>query len=45
MDRGRVSLVMVESPSNPLNTLVDLTYAYVDPRLREDALSGAANAR
>ncbi|MFL5235721.1 MAG: cystathionine gamma-synthase family protein, partial [Microvirga sp.] len=24
MDRGRVSLVMVESPSNPLNTLVDL---------------------
>ena len=28
-----------------LNTLVDLTYAWVDPRLREDALSGAANAR
>jgi methionine-gamma-lyase len=24
MDRGRVSLVLVESPSNPLNTLVDL---------------------
>lgn len=24
MDRGRVSLVMVETPSNPLNTLVDL---------------------
>src|SRR3954466_2205040 len=24
MDRGRVSLIMVETPSNPLNTLVDL---------------------
>lgn len=24
MDRGRVSLVLVETPSNPLNTLVDL---------------------
>ena len=24
MDRGRVSLMMVETPSNPLNTLVDL---------------------
>jgi peptide/nickel transport system permease protein len=28
-----------------LNTAVDLLYAYVDPRLREDAVTGAANAR
>jgi peptide/nickel transport system permease protein len=28
-----------------LNTVVDLLYAYVDPRLREDAVTGAANAR
>ncbi|MGL4324169.1 MAG: ABC transporter permease [Beijerinckiaceae bacterium] len=28
-----------------LNTVVDLLYAFVDPRLREDAISGAANAR
>jgi peptide/nickel transport system permease protein len=35
-----VSLIFVS-----LNTLVDLTYAFVDPRLREDAIAGAANAR
>jgi peptide/nickel transport system permease protein len=28
-----------------LNTVVDLLYAYVDPRLREDAVTGGANAR
>lgn len=28
-----------------LNTAVDLLYAYVDPRLREDAIAGGANAR
>jgi peptide/nickel transport system permease protein len=28
-----------------LNTLVDLLYAVVDPRLRDDALKGSANAR
>lgn len=38
-------LIIVSFIFVALNTLVDLTYAYVDPRLREDALSGAANAR
>jgi peptide/nickel transport system permease protein len=28
-----------------LNTVVDLLYAYVDPRLREDAITGGSNAR
>ena len=28
-----------------LNTLVDLLYAVVDPRLRQDALQGGAHAR
>lgn len=28
-----------------LNTVVDLLYAWVDPRLRDDALTGGANAR
>jgi peptide/nickel transport system permease protein len=28
-----------------LNTLVDLLYAFVDPRLRDDALSASSNAR
>jgi peptide/nickel transport system permease protein len=28
-----------------LNTVVDLAYAWVDPRLRDDALSGGADAR
>jgi peptide/nickel transport system permease protein len=28
-----------------LNTAVDLLYVYVDPRLRDDAVTGAANAR
>ncbi len=28
-----------------LNTMVDLAYAWVDPRLRDDALSGGADAR
>jgi peptide/nickel transport system permease protein len=28
-----------------LNTLVDLLYAFIDPRLREQAVSSAANAR
>ncbi len=28
-----------------LNTLVDLLYAVVDPRLRDDALTGGSNAR
>jgi peptide/nickel transport system permease protein len=28
-----------------LNTLVDLLYAVVDPRLRDDALTGSSNAR
>lgn len=35
-----VSLIFVT-----LNTIVDLLYAFVDPRLREDAISGGANAR
>jgi len=28
-----------------LNTLVDLTYALVDPRLRQTALAGGSNVR
>jgi peptide/nickel transport system permease protein len=38
-------LIVVSFIFVTLNTLVDLTYAWVDPRLREDALSGGANAR
>jgi peptide/nickel transport system permease protein len=38
-------LIVVSFIFVSLNTLVDLLYAYVDPRLREDAISGAANAR
>ena len=38
-------LIVVSFIFVSLNTLVDLTYAWVDPRLREDALSGGANAR
>jgi peptide/nickel transport system permease protein len=38
-------LIVVSFIFVSLNTLVDLLYAYVDPRLREDAVTGAANAR
>jgi peptide/nickel transport system permease protein len=38
-------LIVVSFIFVTLNTLVDLTYAWVDPRLREDALTGGANAR
>jgi peptide/nickel transport system permease protein len=38
-------LIIVSFIFVALNTLVDLTYAWVDPRLRDDALSGGANAR
>lgn len=38
-------LIVVSFIFVSLNTLVDLAYAFVDPRLREDAISGAANAR
>lgn len=38
-------LIVVSFIFVSLNTLVDLLYAVVDPRLREDALSGASNAR
>lgn len=38
-------LIVVSFIFVTLNTLVDLLYAFVDPRLREDALTGAANAR
>ncbi len=38
-------LIIVSFIFVTLNTIVDLLYAYVDPRLREDAVTGAANAR
>ncbi len=38
-------LIIVSFIFVTLNTIVDLLYAYVDPRLREDAVAGAANAR
>jgi peptide/nickel transport system permease protein len=38
-------LIMVSFIFVTLNTIVDLLYAFVDPRLREDAISGGANAR
>ncbi len=38
-------LIIVSFIFVSLNTIVDLLYAYVDPRLRDDAVSGAANAR
>ncbi len=28
-----------------INTMVDLTYALVDPRLRQDAIAGGASGR
>lgn len=38
-------LILVSFIFVTLNTLVDLAYAIVDPRLRDDALTGAQNAR
>lgn len=38
-------LIVVSFIFVTLNTVVDLLYAFVDPRLREDAISGGANAR
>jgi peptide/nickel transport system permease protein len=38
-------LIVVSFIFVTLNTLVDLLYAFVDPRLRDDAVAGAANAR
>ncbi len=38
-------LIIVSFIFVTLNTIVDMLYAYVDPRLREDAIAGAANAR
>lgn len=38
-------LIMVSFIFVTLNTIVDLLYAFVDPRLRDDAISGAAHAR
>jgi peptide/nickel transport system permease protein len=38
-------LIVVSFIFVTLNTVVDLLYAFIDPRLREDALSGAANVR
>ena len=38
-------LIIVSFIFVALNTVVDLLYAYVDPRLRDDAVAGAANAR
>jgi peptide/nickel transport system permease protein len=38
-------LIVVSFIFVTLNTLVDLLYAFVDPRLRDDAVAGTANAR
>jgi peptide/nickel transport system permease protein len=38
-------LIVVSFIFVTLNTLVDLLYAFVDPRLRDDAVAGSANAR
>ena len=38
-------LIIVSFIFVSLNTIVDLLYAYVDPRLRDDAIAGGANAR
>jgi peptide/nickel transport system permease protein len=38
-------LIVVSFIFVALNTLVDLLYAFVDPRLRDDAVAGTANAR
>jgi peptide/nickel transport system permease protein len=38
-------LMMVSFIFVTLNLAVDLAYAYVDPRLREDAVAGSANGR
>ena len=38
-------LIVVSFIFVSLNTLVDLLYAVVDPRLRDDALTGSSNAR
>jgi peptide/nickel transport system permease protein len=38
-------LMMVSFIFVTLNLMVDLAYAYVDPRLRDDAVAGAANGR
>jgi peptide/nickel transport system permease protein len=38
-------LMVVSAIFVTLNTLVDLTYALVDPRLKQDAIAGGANGR